>query len=531
MARLSTPRDRRYDWLVIGSGFGGSVAAYRLAQKGYRVGVLEMGRRFAPDQFPRTNWDVKNYLWLPRLGCHGILKMNPLRDLTVLSGTGVGGGSLVYGNTLFTPKAPFFAHPLVQDMGGDAGLAPFYATARRMLGVVDNPRLFEPDRLLRETAEEYGRGHTFHRSPVGIFFGEPEVTVPDPYFDGAGPARTGCRFCGGCFLGCRHGAKNSLDKNYLYLAEQLGAHVLPERRVVELSPLGRGGASGYRIAARPSTHRGETETFEARGVVVAAGVLGTLELLLTMRDNRVLPRLSERLGHDVRSNGETIIGVKSRDPDVDYSRGIAASSSVFPDEHTHIQADRYPAGADAMGVMATLLTDGGGMMPRPLRLLANIAKRPRDFAVIANPLGFAKRTIILVVMQDTDSSLRIVRKRSMLSPLRPGLASVRGDGEGVPTYIPLGNKFAQRLAKRMNGVAGNTTVEVLFNTPMSAHILGGCIIGHSPTGGVVDLQSRAFGYENLIVSDGSTIPVNLGVNPALSITALTERAMSFVPEN
>jgi len=505
------------DYAIVGSGFGGSVAAYRLAQKGYRVAVFEMGKRFHAADFPTSNWDVRRYFWAPRLGCRGILKLDPLRHLTVLSGTGVGGGSLVYGNTLFTPRDEVFAHPRMAALGGRDGLMPFFAEARRMLGVVDNPRLFEPDRLLRETAEECGRGHTFHRSPVGVFFGEPDVTVPDPYFGGEGPERTGCNFCGACFVGCRYGAKNSLDLNYLHLAERAGVDILPERKVVDVRPLSSDGSAGYEIESvgTGTLPRLDRTTVRARGVVFSAGVLGTLGLLLRLKATGRLPRLSDRLGRDVRSNGEAIIGVKSRDPNVDYSRGIAASSSVFPDEHTHIQADRYPDGSDALGLAATLLTDGGGRLPRPLRLLANAVRNPRDFLVASNPIGFARRTIILVVMQDIDSSFRIARRRSLLPPFGHVLTSSSNTSARIPTYIPAGNDFARRLAARMNGVPGNGTVEVLFDAPMSAHILGGCVIGSNPSEGVVDLQNRVFGYQNLLVCDGSMVPVNLGVNPAL----------------
>ncbi len=518
------------DYAIVGSGFGGSVAAYRLSQRGYRVAVFEMGKRFGAAEFPETNWDVRRYFWAPRLGCRGILKVDPLRHLTVLSGTGVGGGSLVYGNTLFTPRDEVFAHPRLAPLGGKAGLSPFFDQAKQMLGVVENPRMFEPDHLLRATADEYGRGHTFHRSPVGIYFGEPDVTVPDPYFDGRGPARTGCNFCGGCFVGCRYGAKNTLDLNYLYLAESLGAEIHAEHEVVDVRPLSPDGSSGYEIesAASGAGSRRARKVHRARGVIFSAGVLGTVGLLFRLKTTGRLPRLSDRLGCEVRSNGESIIGVKARDPDVDYSRGIAASSSVFPDEHTHIQADRYPAGSDALGLASTLLTDGGGRVPRPLRLLANVLTHPRDFLVTQNPFGFARRSIILVVMQDVQSSLRLVVRRSRIPPFRHTLTSDLAEGESIPTYLPIANDFARRLAARMNGVAGSGTVEVLLDSPMTAHILGGCTIGRDPSQGVVDANQRVFGYDNMLVCDGSVIPVNLGVNPALSITAFCEHAMSAI---
>jgi len=521
------------DWAVVGSGFGGSVAAMRLAQKGYRVTVFEMGRRFGVEDFPKTSWDARRFLWAPALGCYGIQRIDLLRHVTVLGGAGVGGGSLVYGNTRFTPLERFFGRELIGEMGGRPGLMPWFELARRMLGVVENPRLFEPDKLLRQTAAEYGREDTFTPSPVGVFFGEEDRTVPDPYFGGEGPERTGCNFCGGCFIGCRVGAKNTLDLNYLHFAQKLGARILPETEVIDIRPLSEDGGEGYELTTRRVTGllRHPVQRFRVGGVVLAGGVLGTVRLLGRLAQNGRLPRLSPRLGSGVRTNSETIVGVMARDRGADYSRGIAASSSVFPDDHTQIQADRYPAGSDAMGLMATLLTDGGGRVPRPLRWLGNVMRHPVDFLRVAIPLGFARRSIILVVMQDLEGSLRLTVRRSVLPPFGTRLTSELEAGEGIPTWIPIANDFARRLARRMNGIPGNMTGEVLLNRPTTAHILGGCCMGRDPDEGVVDLQNRAFGYRNLLVCDGSVIPVNLGVNPALSITAFAERAMSFVPPN
>ncbi len=334
------------DWAVVGSGFGGSVAAMRLAQKGYRVTVFEAGRRFGPNDLPKSSWDARRFWWAPSLGCYGIQRIDLLRHVTVLGGAGVGGGSLVYGNTLFVPLEPFFERELIREMGGRKGLMPWFGLARRMLGVVENPRLFEPDELLRQTAAEYGREGTFTPSPVGVFFGEEERTVPDPYFGGEGPERTGCNFCGGCFIGCRVGAKNTLDRNYLYFAERFGARVVAETEVLDIRPLSEDGRAGYELGVRPvrGAFGRPVKRVRAGGVVVAAGVLGTVRLLDRLRREGRLPRLSSKVGSGVRTNSETIVGVMARDRKADYSRGIAASSSVFPDEHTQIQADRYPAG-------------------------------------------------------------------------------------------------------------------------------------------------------------------------------------------
>jgi cholesterol oxidase len=518
------------DYAVIGSGFGGSVAALRLAQKGYRVVVLEAGRRWLPEEFPENNWDARRYLWLPQLGCFGLQRMQQFRHLFAVAGVGVGGGSLIYGNTLFTPGATFFAAPVVQRMGGESGLMPYYELAGRMMGVVPNPRLTDVDDVLRDTAADYGREHTFTPSPVGVFFGPEGETVDDPYFEGEGPRRTGCDGCGRCFIGCPSGAKNSLDFNYLYLAEQMGVEIRPETEVVRLLPLSGDGADGYRIETRRSTsgRPSKPSCLRARAVVVAAGVLGSVQLLLQARASGDLPRLSNRIGWAVRTNSESILGVMTRDRDVDLSKGLAASSSVFPDAHTQVQADRYPDGSDFLGLLSTVLVDGGGRWPRPLRWLATILRHPIDFMRSLSPHGFARRSVVLVVMQDLDSSLRLVLARRWLTRSSARLATRVETGHRVPTYIPIANDFARRMAEKMNAVPLSSLSEVLLDAPATAHILGGCVIAESPDEGVVDLDQRAHGYQNLYVCDGSVIPANLGVNPALSILAFAERAMARI---
>jgi len=517
-----------YDSIVIGSGFGGSVAALRLSQKGYRVAVIEEGRRWAPEAFPRSTWDSRRYYWLPRLGCFGIQRLDPLRHALVVGGAGVGGGSLVYGNTLFVPRRSFFGRPAIRALGGAAELMPYYELANRMMGTTANPRLFEPDRILRQTAEQYGRGHTFTASPVGVYFGEPERWSPDPYFHGEGPERQGCNTCGGCFVGCRHHAKNSLDRNYLYLAERLGAEIIAERRVTAICPLGEDGAQGFEVQTERSMGaRRRPRRYRTRRLVVAAGVMGSVRLLLECKRRGLLPRLSSQLGRDVRTNSEAILGVLAP-RGTDYSQGIAASSSVFPDEHTQVQTDRYPAGSDTLALMSSLLVDGGGRIPRALRFAAEAIKRPRELLEVAFPRDFARRCIVLVVMQDHDSSLRLVARRRWLRGGGYGLASKR-EGEALPTYIPEANEFARRMAKRLGGIALSSLSEVLWDAPATAHILGGCTIAEDPDRGVVDGRQRVFGYRNMLVVDGSVIPTNLGVNPALSILAFAERAMSFIP--
>lgn len=526
-----------YDYIIIGSGFGGSVSALRLTQKGYRVAVVEVGKRFQDSDFAKTNWDLKRFLWLPRAFCYGIQRLSLLNDVMILSGAGVGGGSLVYANTLYVPSERFFEHPILQAMGGSKGLMPYYHLAQKMLGVIENPKLWPADAHFRETAKAFGAEETFKPTPVGVFFGDDaqansvNTTVPDPYFAGEGPDRNPCSHCGACMVGCRHGAKNTLVKNYLYLAEQLGATIIPETEVTAIWPLSADGAAGYRIKTRRSTRvNGRPHgMLTARGIVCSAGVMGSLNLLLKAREKGWLPRLSQALGQRVRTNSEAILGAISRDKTVDHSQGIAITSSIYPDEHSHIEPVRYPAGSDAMGLLATLLTDGGGKVPRQLRFVANILRQPLDFLSTLSPRGFAKQGIIVLFMQTLDNSLKVSRKRVWWKLGRKGLSSAPEGGVKAPSYIPLANDFTRKLAEQMNAVPGSSINEVLLDIPTTAHILGGCSVGTQPEQGVIDLQHQAFGYHNLLVCDGSMIPANLGVNPSLTITALTERAMSFVP--
>ena len=514
-----------FDAIVIGSGFGGSVAALRLTQKGHKVAVIEAGRRWAPADFPRSNWDTRSYLWAPRLGCTGPQRMQLMRHALVLSGVGVGGGSLIYGNTLFEPLDPFFEVPTIRALGGAAVLKPYYDLARRMMGTVANPRLTPMDEHARAVAGELGRAETFTPSPVGVYFGEPGQEAPDPYFEGEGPRRTGCTACGGCFLGCRVGAKNTLDRNYLFLAEGLGCTIIPDTRVERLRPLDPRGAEGYEVHTRS---KGQDRRLRAERVVVAGGVMGTLEVLLGARARGDLPRLSERLGHEVRTNSETVVAVRCRDRSADHSRGIAASSSVFPDERTQVQIDRYPAGSDALALLSTLMVDGG-RLPRWLGFFKVALTRPLDLLRCLWPFGFARQTAFLVVMQDWDNKLRFTLGKRRLPPFGATLRSQTAEGPQAPSYIAIGNDFARRLAARLDAVPLSSASEVFLDVPTTAHILGGCPIGANREEGVVDTDHKVFGYENLYVCDGSVVPVNLGVNPALTILALSERAMARLP--
>ncbi|MCS7204764.1 MAG: GMC family oxidoreductase [Leptospiraceae bacterium] len=520
-----------YDFIVIGSGFGGSVSAMRLTQKGYKVAVIEAGKRFRNQDFPKTNWNLRKYFWFPTIFFYGIQRINILRHTLILSGAGVGGGSLVYANTLYVPLEEFFEHPKVKVLGGYEELLPYYEIAKKMLGVVETPKTFRGDEILKKTAEEMGFGQTFRPTPVGVYFGK--VDDPqDPYFEGEGPKRNGCIFCGNCMVGCRHNAKNSLDKNYLYFAEKLGAKVIPETKVVGIYPLSPDGSEGYEIRTITTTNLFgyPKRVFRTKGVVLSAGVLGTLKLLFTMKQKKIMPNISEKLGYYVRTNSESIIGVTSKRKDVDFSEGVAISSSVFPDKNTHIEIVRYGKNSDVMNIMgAPALIDGGGKIPRQLRFLMAFLRHPIRSVRLLLPFGFAQRSIILLVMQTLDNYLKIVHKREFYFPFKKILTSELDEGEPPPTYIPIANEFARKLSKHINGIPRSSINEVLFDIPMTAHILGGACIGRTPDDGVIDEKNRLFHYQNFYVCDGSMIPANLGVNPSLSIVAFTERAMSFIP--
>jgi cholesterol oxidase len=517
-----------YDVLVIGSGFGGSVAALRLTEKGYRVGVLEAGRRFDETTLPRTSWDVRRFLWAPRLGCRGIQRIHRVGGLVVLAGAGVGGGSLVYANTLYEPAAAFFEDRQWRHITDwRAELAPHYAVASRMLGVNRNPLLTPSDEVVREVAGEMGAGDTFRLTPVGVFFGGPGVApgteVEDPYFGGAGPRRTACLQCGACMTGCRHGAKNTLDKNYLHLAERAGAAVHPDSMAVRLRPV----PGGYAVdVERPGAWRRRRRTFTAREVVLAAGTYGTQLLLHRMRAEGRLPRLSPMLGVLSRTNSEALLGAQAPRPTTDFTRGVAITSSFHPDPDTHIEPVRYGKGSNAMGLLRTLLVDGDGRGPRWLRFIGIFLERPLTNLRALSLRRWSERTIILLVMQSLDNSITVSLRRGWLGRCR--LTSRPGHGRPNPTWIPAGHEACRRVARRIGGLAGGTWGDVV-NVPMTAHFIGGCVIGDSPETGVVDPYHRVYGHPGLHVVDGSAVSANLGVNPSLTITAQAERAMALWP--
>lgn len=514
-----------WDYVIVGSGFGGSVSALRLAEKGYRVCVLEKGRRFAPRDFPRTNWDLRRWLWLPRIGWRGLFKMTFLPHVTVLSGVGVGGGSLVYANTLPVPKGEFFRAASWGDLADwEAELAPHYETAQRMLGATENPQRTYADQVLGEVASEVGRAEAFGPTRVAVYFGRPGETVPDPYFGGAGPARTGCTACGGCMLGCRVGAKNTLDKNYLWFAERAGAQVRPESEVVRVRPEPGG---GYRVDVVERRRR--RRVYRARNVVFAGGVMGTVDLLLRLRERGDLPDLSPRLGEFVRTNSEALIGVVSARRDRDLSRGIAITSILHTDEHSHLEPVRYPAGSGFFRLMGLPHVAGGSLPVRLLAMLGEVLRHPiRTLRAYLVP-DWAKNTLILLYMRTLDGHLSLRRGRSPFTGFARGLTTALAEGPAPAASIPEATDLAWRVAAKVDGVPQSMATETLLGIPTTAHVLGGCCMGRSAAEGVIDADHRVFGYDGLYVIDGSAVSANPGVNPSLTITALAERAMSKIP--
>ena len=535
-----TVRDPQFDFdfIVIGSGFGGSVSALRLVEKGYRVAVLEMGRRWAPLSFPRSGWSIHRWFWRPQLGLRGFFNMRFFRHATIFHGCAVGGGSITYAGTLLCPPDK------VWEVGSWNGLTEwkaemprYYQTAERILGVTENQIFGPADRLLKKAGEAAGSSGTFYHTRVGIFQahdGEsPNQTLPDPFFGGSGPPRTTCIACGGCMMGCRYGAKNTLDLNYLYLAEERGAAVFPETKVVNVKPLAdRDGSAGYEVSTVKSTSwiRREPRKFTSRGVVFAASSLGTMELLFRLKEIGSLPRISPCLGKHVRTNSESIIGARVPGCAEDLSQGIAIGSGIYIDEHTHIEAVRYPNGADLLGLLTTFLTDGRPGAQRIGLWIRNatrsLLRHPIKTLRLLSPFGWARESTILLCMQALEGHIEMRWERPWFWPFHKMLVS-RGDK--VQTYIPKANEFARNFAEIAGGTAMSMLPEILFDIPGTAHCIGGCVIAGSPDRGVVDDHHRVFGYPNMYICDGSVLAANLGVNPSLTITALAERAMSFIP--
>ncbi len=528
-----------FDFVVIGSGFGGSVSALRLVEKGYRVAVIEMGRRWSPRNLPHTTWSIHRWIWRPRLALRGFFNMRLFRHATIFHGCAVGGGSITYAGTLLVPQDKIW------QTGAWSGLADwkqempeYYATAARMLGVAQNRILGPADDLLKKAAEAAGVGQSFYCTRVSILqpaAGEPGgKIVSDPFFGGDGPERATCIACGGCMMGCRFNAKNTLDLNYLYLAEKHGARLFPETKVVDVRPLNgtSDGSDGYEVHTKKSTSwfPRPLRRVTCRAVVFSASSLGTMELLFRLREKGSLPRISNQLGRRVRTNSESLIGARVPGCRDDLSQGVAIGSGIYIDEHTHIEAVRYPRGSDTMSFLTTLLTDG---RPGPQRIalwlrnvLSSAVRHPLRTFRMFQPFGWAREAVILLCMQALDGHIKMRWERPWFWPFRKALVS---RGKKVPTYIPKANEFARIFAQISGGTAMSMLPEILFDVPGTAHCIGGCVIADSPEHGVVDCRHRVFGYKNMYVCDGSVIAANLGVNPSLTITALTERAMSFIP--
>ncbi len=519
-----------HDFVIIGSGFGGSVSALRLVEKGYDVLLVEKGAEHSAEDFPKTNWNLRRWLWMPIIGCRGIFQMRFFKHVTVLAGAGVGGGSLVYANTLPVPKRSFFESPTWAALADwERELSPHYEVAQRMLGATKVPFLTAPDRLLREIASARGHADAVESTSVAVYFGEPGETVPDPFFEGHGPARTGCTKCGACMTGCRHGAKNSLDKNYLYLARKLGLGLEANCEVVDVRPLAPGdGSGGYEIIAKVGTGLlgafRRRRRFLAKHVVFSGGVLGTVDLLLKLR-GRSLPNLSDQVGRRVRTNSESLIGVVSERRDEDLSKGIAIGSIYQTDEHSHLEVVRYGAGSGFFRML--MAPHVGGQAPGAIKLLQALGRAlrsPLHFLKSYFVPDWAKYTIILLYMRSLDGTLRF-RRKGVLGQMGSDLEQ----GERPSAAIAEATELAQMVAERSQGFAGSLVTETALNIPTTAHILGGACMGRDASEGVIDAEHRVFGYPGLYVIDGSAISANPGVNPSLTITALAERAMSKIP--
>ena len=521
-----------YDWLIVGSGFGGSVSALRLSEKGYRVAVLEAGRRHADHEYAASTWNLRRFLWAPALGLRGIFRLTPFKDIFIASGAAVGGGSAVYANTLYRAKSAFFENPQWNGLADWAAeLRPHYEEAERMLGVQTVPFGTDGQELLKAVAGQFGVEDTFTRTPVGVFFGKAGEEVPDPYFGGAGPARTGCTRCGACMVGCRVGAKNTLLKNYLWFAERQGATVLAEHAVVDVRPIGAAdGSNGYEVTTeRPGAwFLKRRRAFTARGVVFAGGALGTGELLATLKHGGSLPNISDRLGELVRTNSESILAVTLPDDRLKPWADVAISASIHPDPDTHIEFCTYGKGGDFMTFLLAPLTGNGTRLTRPLMLLREIARHPLRFVKGRWPFGWSKRTLIVLVMQSSDNAMAFRARRRWFG--RGWAIGTEQDPEKPnPTFIPKANEAAEFLARHTGGIAQSGVLEATMNIPTTAHILGGAVIGADASRGVVDVNNRVFGYRNMLICDGAAMPGNPGVNPSLTITALAERAMALVP--
>ena len=513
-----------YDFIIIGSGFGGSVSALRLSEKGYKVLVVEKGKWYKAKDFAKTNWNIRKWLWIPFFRCFGIMKLTIFRHVAIISGTGVGGGSLVYANTLPVPKSDFYNTGSWKELNNwEEELIPYYATAKKMLGVTRNPKLFSGDFELKQLAKEMGKEEEFEHTNVGVYFGEENLIAKDPYFNGQGPDRKGCVFCGGCMTGCRHNSKNSLDKNYLFLAQKNGAKIMAENEVYDIIPLNNeDGSTGYKIKLRSSTKLfKEKKTFTTKGVVLSGGVLGTIKLLLKV-NKKSLPRLSDRLGGDIRTNNETLISVSKLDRKEDVSKGIAIGSILHTDDNSHLEIVRYAKGSGFWKLFHLPYTTGSNAFIRILKMIGAFIKAPLSYLKIYFVNNWSKSTIVLLFMQSIDSKLKF--KRNVFGRMSSSISS----GKRPSPFIPESIKLAKKYKNITKGKETSFALETLAGIPSTAHILGGAVMGKDRKHGVIDKNNQVFGYESMYIVDGSMISANPGVNPSLSITAIAERAMDQI---
>ena len=513
-----------YDYRIIGSGFGGSVSALRLSEKGYKVLVIEKGKWYKPNDFAKSNWNIRKWLWIPFLRCFGIMKLTIFRHVAIISGTGVGGGSLVYANTLPIPKSNFFNSGSWAELNNwEEELSPHYQTALRMLGATKNPKLFTADLDLERLAKEMDIQDQFEPTDVAVFFGEEDVTVEDPYFKGEGPKRTGCNFCGACMTGCRNNSKNTLDKNYLYLAQKKGATILAEKEVYNVQALDdHDGSTGYRVRFKSSTKLIKKRTsITTKGVIYSGGVLGTIKLLLSIR-KKSLPLLSDRLGEDIRTNNETLVSVSKLDRKENVSKGVAIGSILHADENTHLEVVRYSESSGFWKLFHLPYSTGSNVFVRIVKMIWSLIKSPVSYLKIYVFNKWSKSTVVLLFMQTIDSKLRF--RKTLLGGMTTSVAS----GKKPSPFIPESIRLSKAYARIANGKETSFALESLAGIPSTAHVLGGAVMGSDATKGVIDKDNNVFNYKNMLVIDGSMISANPGVNPSLSITAIAERAMAQI---